>query len=122
MQTASDHEPEATRILFDARDDAGAVRVTEPGRGLLPPPPRRAVWLAGGKAEPDSDIDLLVILDDNAPAEHLTLRAGWESRRGYDRAVDVIPVREAVYQRRSKIAGTLAYEAEIDGIAVYEQA
>lgn len=87
--------------------------------------PRRVVLFgsrAGGKAEPDSDIDLLVILDDDAPAEHLTLRAGWESRRGYDRAVDVIPVREAVYQRRSKIVGTLAYEAEIDGIAVYEQA
>jgi len=77
---------------------------------------------ARGDAEPDSDIDLLVILDDDAPAEHLTLRAGWESRRGYDRAADVIPVREAVYRRRSKIAGTLAYEAEIDGIAVYERA
>jgi hypothetical protein len=36
--------------------------------------------------------------------------------------VDVIPVREAVYRQRAKIAGTLAYEAEIDGIAVYERA
>jgi hypothetical protein len=34
----------------------------------------------------------------------------------------VIPVREAVYRRRAKIAGTLAYEAEIDGIFVYERA
>ena len=77
---------------------------------------------ARGESGPDSDIDLLVILDNDAPAEQLTLRAGWESRRGYDHPADVIPVRDAVYRRRAKIAGTLAYEAEIDGIAVYERA
>ena len=86
--------------------------------------PRRVVLFgsrARGDAGADSDIDLLVILDDDAPAEKLTLRAGWESRRGYDRAVDVVPVRDSVYRRRARIAGTLAYEAEIDGIAVYER-
>jgi predicted nucleotidyltransferase len=87
--------------------------------------PRRVVLFgsrARGESGPDSDIDLLVILDDDAPADRLTLRAGWESRCGYDRPVDVVPVRDAVYRRRAKIAGTLAYEAEIDGIAVYERA
>jgi predicted nucleotidyltransferase len=87
--------------------------------------PRRVVLFgsrARGESEPDSDIDLLVILDDDAPADKLTLRAGRESRRGYDRPVDVVPVRDAVYRRRAKIPGTLAYEAEIDGIAVYERA
>jgi len=86
--------------------------------------PRRIILFgsrARGASGPDSDIDLLVILDDDAPANYLTLRAGWESRRGYDQPADVIPVREAVYRRRAKIAGTLAYEAEIDGIAVYER-
>jgi predicted nucleotidyltransferase len=87
--------------------------------------PRRVMLFgshAHGEAGADSDIDLLVILDDDAPADHLTLRAGWESRRGYNHPADVIPVRAAVYRRRAKIAGTLAYEAEIDGIAVYERA
>jgi predicted nucleotidyltransferase len=87
--------------------------------------PRRVVLFgshARGDAGPDSDIDLLVILDDDAPAEKLTLRAGQESRQGYHRAVDVIPVRECIYRQKAKIAGTLAYEAEIDGIAVYERA
>lgn len=87
--------------------------------------PRRIILFgsrARGEAGPDSDIDLLVILDDDAPAAHLTLRSGWESRRGFDRPADVIPVREAVYSRRAKIAGTLAYEAEIEGVAVYERA
>lgn len=86
--------------------------------------PRRVVLFgsrARGESGPDSDIDHLVILDDDAPVDHLTLRAGWESRRGYDHPADVIPVRNAVYRRRAKIAGTLAYEAEIDGIAVYER-
>jgi uncharacterized protein len=87
--------------------------------------PRRVVLFgsrARGEDGPDSDIDLLVILDDDAPPNHLTLRAGWKSRQGFDHAADVIPVRDSVYQRRAKIAGTLAYEAEIDGIAVYERA
>jgi predicted nucleotidyltransferase len=87
--------------------------------------PRRVVLFgsrARGECGPDSDIDLLVILDDDAPAGHLTSRAGWEARRGYDHPADVIPVRDAVYRGRAKIAGTLAYEAEIDGIAVYERA
>lgn len=87
--------------------------------------PRRVVLFgssARGEAGPDSDIDLLVILDDDAPAEHLTLKSGWEARRGYNHPADVIPVRESVYRRRARIAGTLAYEAEIDGIAVYERA
>src|SRR5277367_5243231 len=86
--------------------------------------PRRVVLFgsrARGDNGPDSDIDLLVILDDDAPADRLTLRAGWESRRGYDHPADVIPVRAAVFRRRAKIAGTLAYEVEIDGIAVYER-
>src|SRR5580658_2770727 len=87
--------------------------------------PRRVVLFgsrARGGSGLDSDIDLIVILDDDAPADKLTLRAGWESRRGYDRPADIIPVTDAVYRRRAKIAGTLAYEAEIDGVAVYARA
>jgi hypothetical protein len=33
----------------------------------------------------------------------------------------VISVSDAVYRRRAKIAGTLAYEVEIEGVAVYER-
>jgi uncharacterized protein len=87
--------------------------------------PRRIVFFgsrARGEAGPDSDIDLLVILDDDAPADNLTLRAGWESRRGCDHPADVIPVRDAAHRRRARIGGTLAYEAEIDRIAVHERA
>ena len=86
--------------------------------------PRRVILFgsrARGQARADSDTDLLVILDDDAASEQLTLRAGWEARRGYDRATDVIPVRNCVYERKARIVGTLAYEASLDGVSVYER-
>jgi uncharacterized protein len=53
---------------------------------------------ARGDAGPDSNIDLLVILDDSAPPQHLTLAAGYQSRRYYHRAADVIPCRASGLQ------------------------
>lgn len=71
--------------------------------------PRRVVLfgsLARGDARSDSDIDLLVILDDDAPREKLTLAAGYAARQSYRHSADVIPCREAVFERKRKIAGT----------------
>src|SRR5271169_4396642 len=76
---------------------------------------------ARGDAGPDSDIDLLVILDDDAPPQHLTLAAGYQSRRSYHRAADVIPCRASVFTRKSRIAGTLAYMAAREGEIVYDR-
>ena len=87
--------------------------------------PRRVVLFgsaARSEAGPDSDIDLLVILDDNAPSEQLTLAAGYAARQSYRHAADVIPCRESVYRRKSRIAGSLAYHAAADGVVVYERA
>lgn len=47
---------------------------------------------ARGEAGPDSDIDLLVILDDDASPEKLTLAAGYAARQSYRHAADVIPM------------------------------
>jgi hypothetical protein len=76
---------------------------------------------ARGDAGPDSDIDLLVIVDDSAPSEQLTLAAGYQSRRSYHRAADVIPCRDSVFRRKSRIAGTLAYMAAKESKIVYER-
>jgi len=76
---------------------------------------------ARGDAGPDSDIDLLVILDDDAPPEKLTLAAGFEARRGYARAADVIPVTESTFEVNSHIAGTLSRAARLEGVVVYER-
>jgi predicted nucleotidyltransferase len=48
--------------------------------------PRRVIVfgsVARGDAGADSDIDLLVIVDDDTPADKVTLKAGFESRRNY---------------------------------------
>jgi predicted nucleotidyltransferase len=87
--------------------------------------PRRVILFgstARGEATRDSDIDLLVIVDDDTPPEKLTLRAGYEARRSYrGGAVDVIPCRDQTFRLKRTIAGTLPYEAARDGIVVYER-
>jgi uncharacterized protein len=80
--------------------------------------PRRVIVFgsfARGEAGPDSDIDLLVIVDDDTPADRVTLKAGYQSRKSYHQPADVIPVRERIYQRNSRIAGTLSRAAMLDG-------
>jgi uncharacterized protein len=86
--------------------------------------PRRVILFgsaARGEAGPDSDIDLLVIVDDDTPVEKVTLKAGYESRKSYHAPADVIPVREKVFQQNSRIAGTLSRAAVLDGVVVYDR-
>jgi predicted nucleotidyltransferase len=86
--------------------------------------PRRVIVfgsVARGDAGPDSDIDLLVVLDDDAPKEKLTYRAGMEASRSYKEPADVIPCREDTYRRFSKVAGTLSYAARTEGVVGYER-
>jgi len=68
--------------------------------------PRRIVLFGShGRlaASPDSDLDLLVVLDDDAPPEALSWRRRHEARRGYHGALDIIPSRERVLTERSPI-------------------
>jgi nucleotidyltransferase-like protein len=76
---------------------------------------------ARGAVEPDSDIDLLVLIDDDAPREKLTLQAGYEAARHYPHASDIIPCRVSTYVRRSGIVGTLCHTAEHEGVVVYDR-
>jgi predicted nucleotidyltransferase len=86
--------------------------------------PRRVILFgsrARGEAGPDSDIDLLVVVDDDTPAEKLTPEAGYEARETYRMPADVIPCREATFRRKSRIAGTLPYAAAHEGVVIYER-
>jgi uncharacterized protein len=74
---------------------------------------------ARGEATRDSDIDLLVIVDDDAPLEKLSLKAMHDAAKSYPRAADVIPMRAATFERYRGIVGTLAAEADTDGVVVY---
>jgi uncharacterized protein len=77
--------------------------------------------VARGDAGPHSDIDLLVIVDDDTPAEKVTLKAGYESRKSYHAPADVIPVREKTFRQNARIAGTLSRAAVLDGVVVYDR-
>ncbi len=77
---------------------------------------------ARGDAGEDSDYDLLVVMEDDAPAEKLTLTAGFEAARSYRRAAAVIPVRAATFAARAQIPGTLSEAAAREGVVVYERA
>jgi len=86
--------------------------------------PRRVILFgsaARSDAGPDSDIDLLVVVDDDTSADKVTVRAGREARRPYGQPADVIPVRESAYRRFSRIVGTLPHAASTKGVVVYER-
>ena|SRR5215218_5406979 len=52
---------------------------------------------AHGLVHEDSDWDLLVVVDDDIPAERIGWRGFHEARRGINAAIDLIPFRESTY-------------------------
>jgi HEPN domain-containing protein len=74
---------------------------------------------ARGEATRDSDIDLLVIVNDDTPPEKMTWRARHEARRSYPRPADVFPMRAGIFERDRAVVGTLAAEADADGVVVF---
>ncbi len=86
--------------------------------------PRRVI-LFGSQARrdagADSDIDLLVELDDDAPIERLSAKAVQAARSGYHGAVDIIPCRAAILASRARAIGSFAYTILRDGVTVYER-
>jgi uncharacterized protein len=76
---------------------------------------------ARGEARRDSDIDLLVVVDDDTPPEKPTSQAGYEAHRS-GHAADVFPMRAETFKVDRNIFGTFAAEADADGIVVYGSA
>ncbi len=86
--------------------------------------PRRVVLFgsrARGNATEDSDLDLLVVLDDDVPAETLSWRRRHEARGSYRGPVDIIPCRQGVLTERARVAGSFADTVLRDGVVVYER-
>jgi hypothetical protein len=77
---------------------------------------------ATGKTRRDSDWDLLVVVDDDTPAERINWRAMYEVRRGIRGAIDLIPCRESTFRDRVDIVGALPWTVATEGIVLYERA
>lgn len=86
--------------------------------------PRRVLLFgsqARGDARPDSDIDLVVVLDDDAPPETLSWRNRNAARKGFAGSVDIIPCRESVLAERARAVGSFAYTILREGQVIYER-
>jgi predicted nucleotidyltransferase len=82
-----------------------------------------AIYLFGsrarGDARPDSDYDLLVVVPDDAPPDARSLSATTRIQRDPGVALDIVPCRRSVFERRRGSVGTLSYLAAHEGRLVY---
>jgi uncharacterized protein len=77
--------------------------------------------VARGGAGPDSDIDLLIVLDDDTPFEMLSAHSIYEARKEYQHAVDILPCRASVLKARARAKGSFADIVLREGVTVYER-
>lgn len=86
--------------------------------------PRRVILFgsrARGEARTDSDFDLVVVLDDDAPNERLSSKRRYAAHRGFPTPVDIIPCREGVLKERARAIGSFAHTVLTEGVVVYER-
>jgi predicted nucleotidyltransferase len=76
---------------------------------------------ARGDARPDSDIDLLVVVDDDTPPQAFSAKSVYQSRSGYHGAVDILPCRASVLASRARAKGSFADIVLREGVTVYER-
>src|SRR5882757_1819680 len=87
--------------------------------------PRKVILFGSrtrGDARPDSDHDLLVVIDDDFPREKLSWRQSMRPRGRYRGPVDIVPMHYSVFEDRATIIGSLANTAEEEGVIVYDRA
>ena len=77
--------------------------------------------VARGETGPDSDLDLLVVVDDDTPREAFSAQSVYQSRRGYHRAVDILPCRASSLKARAQAKGSFADIVLREGVTVYER-
>jgi len=74
---------------------------------------------ARGEGGPDSDYDLLLIVPDDAPAERLRARRGYEALWGLGVAVDVVIWRRSAFDARASVPTSLPATVLREGIVLH---
>jgi uncharacterized protein len=77
--------------------------------------------VARGEAGPDSDLDLLVVVDDDTAREAFSAGSVYEARRDYHYAVDILPCRASTSKVRAQAKGSFADIVLREGVTVYER-
>ena len=77
--------------------------------------------VARGEAGADSDIDLLVVVDDDTPKEAFSAQSVYQARWDYHQAVDILPCRASVLKARAQAKGSFADIVLREGVTVYER-
>ena len=87
-------------------------------------PVRVVLFGSGGRGEAgaDSDLDLAVILPDDAPAALLHWRAANEARRGHALAVDIVPFRLSTFAAAAQDVGSLPWIIATEGRVIWRSA
>ena len=84
-----------------------------------------AIYLFGSHARsqqhPDSDYDFLVVVSDDAPPETGSLAASASVERDPGIALDIVPCRRSVFERKRHLLGSVSYLATHEGHLVYER-
>jgi predicted nucleotidyltransferase len=109
-----------TREMATARLEAveDAVRVLV--RVLHPQQVYLVGSMARGEDRAGSDIDLVVVLPDDAPRQHLLLHGVYEALLDLDVPVDVVPFRRGTFERQQHSLMTLPYLALKEGRLLYD--
>jgi predicted nucleotidyltransferase len=74
---------------------------------------------ARGDASEDSDIDLAVIVSDDAPAGQASPRMAAEVLWGLERGADVVVFRESEFAARSGVVASLPWTIRREGRLLY---
>src|SRR5262249_18980034 len=69
------------------------------------------IWLFGsraeGRARPDSDYDLLLVMPDGSPGDHLDVVSAWTLVQGSDIPADIVPCTRAEFEEEKHEIDTL---------------
>jgi predicted nucleotidyltransferase len=83
------------------------------------------IWLFGSRARGDahasSDWDLLVVVPDDIDDAELDPLVGWRLQKDSGVRADVFPCRSSDFREDRTTPNTLAYDAAVDGLLIYER-
>ena len=83
------------------------------------------IWLFGSRARGDanasSDWDLLVVVPNDIADADLDPLVGWRLQKDTGVRADVFPCRSSDFREDRTTPNTLAFDAAVDGLLIYER-